>query len=356
MIIRRLIAITFLLFVFVGIAIAQDEQIEAMPEPVRITESYKPQYIPPSQLLEFLNVSKRGGNLSFRWNTGPEYHIVDIYHNESANLIVLSGSTDDVAYVKNLINLADIPPRQIEIEVMIIEIFTNKARDLGFDWDEMIHDNLRVRGTYASNEDDYIYIGSDNDRHTIRRSSAFNASIEFFDALKIIDEKGAGRIYSAPQILTLNNRRANILDGERVTYITRYGSYTNLYETDSLDAGLNLSVLPSLGESGYITLNIIAELTSLSSNISGSPVKSGQMLKNTIIVKDGESILLGGLNRTVDIESHKRFPILGHILPFIFSRKTTSQEEVQSYIILTPRVVDFNTDINDSTMKEIDGK
>jgi type II secretory pathway component GspD/PulD (secretin) len=153
----------------------------------------------------------------------------------------------------------------------------------------------------------------------------------------------------------VNNRRATILDGQRVTYITRYSSYTNLFETDTLDAGLTLSVLPSLGESGYLTLDIRAELTSLGSSISGSPIKDGQIVENTVVVKDGETVLLGGFQRSVDQRVHRRFPVLGHILPFIFSRVIVNHSVRESFVVLTPRVVDLAAGLDDRTRGILQG-
>ena len=66
-----------------------------------------------------------------------------------------------------------------------------------------------------------------------------------------------------------------------------------------MEAGLRLSVLPSLGENGYMTLDLRAELTSLTRTSPGSPVKDGQVVENTVMVKDGDSVLLGGFTRTV---------------------------------------------------------
>jgi type II secretory pathway component GspD/PulD (secretin) len=191
----------------------------------------------------------------------------------------------------------------------------------------------------------------------VRRDLHLSAGLNFSDVLSLLDEAGAATVRNAPRILTLNNRTASILDGERVTYVTRYSGYNDLFKTDSMDAGLALTVLPSLGESGYITLRINAELTSLgNSKISGSPVKEGQMVENTVIVKDGESILLGGLSRSVDQTVKKRFPILGHVLPFLFSREITIKENFESLIILTPTVVDFATALDEETMGLIEGK
>lgn len=168
-------------------------------------------------------------------------------------------------------------------------------------------------------------------------------------------EKGAATYRDAPRILTLNNHEATILDGQRVTYVTRYSSYANMFATDSMDAGLRLNVLPSLGESGYLTLAIRAELTSMSGSISGSPVKDGQIVENTIVVKDGETVLLGGFTRTVDHATRRDFPGLGRVLPFLFSRQTTTQSRRQSFIVITPHVVDLTGGLDTQTRGAVEG-
>ena len=290
------------------------------------------------------------------WETESGWHHLDIHVNDVANLLILSGQPDDLEYVSDLIREADVPPRQIEIEVKIVEISTSSAKDLGIDWEALlIRSRPRISYRYSDNETDNIRKVTLQPETRDQRDMEtevwdYNQALYISDALKLLDSSGVATIRTAPRILTLNNRRATILDGKRVTYITKYSAYTNLYETDSLDAGLTLSVLPSLGESGYITMQINAELTSLESErYSYSPIKSGQMLENTVIVKDGESVLLGGLSRTYETRVHKRFPLLGHILTGLFSREIMVNEEVESIMILTPHIVDFETALDDKT-------
>ena len=173
------------------------------------------------------------------------------------------------------------------------------------------------------------------------RETQVRSNPSLSNSLRLLEESGALTTRDAPRILTLNNRRADILDGQRVTYVTRYSSYTNLFATDSMDAGLKLSVLPSLGESGYLTLDIRAELTSFVNLVSGSPMKDGQMVENTVIVKDGETVLLGGFQRELEQRVHRTLPVLGHVLPFLFSRNETTHTTTRSFVMLTPSVVDL---------------
>jgi len=329
------------------------QELPTTAGPTTQVAAIKPNYLPPSEILDFLGVQGTGGRKILQWSTSDGRHSVEIRPNDVANLLILSGEASDVDFVEKLIREADIAPRQIEIEVKIVEVSTLKARDLGIDWNRVVdiinESNPRLTWNYNERETS----GQPKQNYN---NLNFSASFNLSNVLNFLDESGAATIRTAPRILTLNNRRATILDGQRVTYVTRYSSYTNLFETDSMDAGLTVSVLPSLGESGYITLDINAELTSLDKSISGSPIKDGQMVENTVIVKDGESVLLGGLTRMVEEKRRKRFPLLGHVLPFLFSREITARDEVESFIVLTPRVVDFSTALDEHTKSIIEGK
>ena len=340
----------------VSVALSGPPAAEEDPVPGRPAGSIttiKPAYLPPSDILGFLGVRMIGGRGIMEWETADHFHSVEIRCNDAANLLVLSGEPADVETVERMIQEADVAPHQIEIQVKIVEVRSSRAKDSGIDWqralDALQSANTRIYYDYdkldLDQQEGLIKNGTvtgevyerDESRHDLSVQSNFNLT----EVLRILDESGVGTIHNAPRILTLNNHPATILDGKRVTYVNRYSSYTNLYETESMDAGLTLSVLPSLGESGYITLHIDAELTALSGSISGSPVKQGQMLENTVLVRDGQSVPLGGLTRTVETTVHKRLPILGHAIPYLFSRKTTLQEEVETYLIITPRVVDL---------------
>jgi general secretion pathway protein D len=309
----------------------------------------KPSYLPPSKIIDFLGAKALvDGNTHLfiiRGSAGP----IEIRCNDMANLIILSGDHSDIDYVKKLITQADIPPLQIEIEVQIVEISKSKALNAGIDWDNLVRQTSSISGqfTYRRQDNRSPYPDDEEKRTDIV------ANTRLAGQLHLLDESGAAKIHNAPRILTLNNQPAQILDGQRVTYVTRYSSYSNLYETQTMDAGLTLNVLPSLGESGYISLHVSAELTSLYGTIADSPAKSGQMIDNTIIAKDGEPVVLGGLTKTIESSTHRRFPVLGYVLPFLFSQKVTSHEEVESYIILTPRVVDFATGLDEGAKKAL---
>ncbi|MBI5709788.1 MAG: hypothetical protein HZC42_05690 [Candidatus Eisenbacteria bacterium] len=320
----------------------------------------RPQYLPPAELGRVLGVRQVDARGVLEWQAPDGMHAVEVRRNDAANLLIFSGGAADVEAVEAMVRAADVAPRQIAVEARIVEVDESRTRDLGIDW-STLSTSAALRQEHArsvverSTRTPYGPSGPYRDEATQDRLDV-SSSAALYNSLKLLEEAGAATLRDAPRILTLNNRRATILDGQRVTYVTRYSSYANVFATDSMDAGLTLSVLPSLGESGYLTLEIRAELTTLRGDISGSPVKDGQIVENTVVVKDGETVLLGGFQRSTDRKVKRRFPVLGHALPFLFSREIVEHSRTQTFIAITPRVVDLAAAVDEKTRGLIEGK
>ena len=353
---RAALTLCLLICLALGVpAAAQEAQTIQAPAPQSmVTEVLTPDYLSPSELVGFLGTVTSGGVRYFFCDVMAQSRPVQVRFNDAANVVMLSGAPEDVAVAKDLVTSADVPPRQIIIETQIIEIDREQLDDLGIDWEDLLESsNLTIAHNYrrAKTERDQKSDGHESQSTITQtdRTTQLSGSLRLDRFINILAQSGAGTIHSAPRIVTINNRPAQILDGERVTYVNRYSSYTNLFETQTMDAGLSLYAVPSIGESGYITLDITAELTTLGQSVSGSPAKRGQILENTAVIKDGETFLLGGLNRSVDYVTKRRFPLLGHILPFLFSRQITTRTNYEVFVLLTPRVIDLEP-------QELDGR
>jgi type II secretory pathway component GspD/PulD (secretin) len=327
------------------------------------TQVVSPKFVSPEDLAAALGARDIGGRLLVTWGDGENRHEVTLRRNDAANRLVLDGTRDDVDLLAAQIEAFDVAPRQIALEARIIEVDTDKARDLGLDWDRIsvsltanFGRDVIGRSTTQTQRsgDPPIQYRNEQTLQDRNMTDSERAAAAFTSQLHLLESNGAATYRDAPRILTLNNRPATILDGDRTTYVTRYAAYNNLFETQTMDSGLRLKVTPSLGESGYLRLELQAELTSLSGNISGSPVKTGQIVENTVMAKDGETIVLGGFTRTADEHSRRDFPLLGRILPWLFSRDIVRQSHHESLIVITPHVVDLESklDPHDNQMLE----
>lgn len=263
--------------------------------------------------------------------------------NNSTNQVLLIGDSFSISNALQLIEFLDVPPRQIIIEAKIVEINNEKMSQLGMDWQSLLDRTVLLPSAYVEREIiKQPHIPSETEISRYRYQMQTHSNISIGELLKIIQDSDIGKIISVPRIVTTNNKMGTILDGSRITYVTRYSSYANIYETQEMTAGLSLSVIPSLGESGYLKLVVTAKLTSLGEIIAGSPSETGQIIQNTVIVKDGEEFLLGGFKKTETSKQTRKVPILGTILPFLFSRTTNVEIMKDFLIVLKPTVIDLN--------------
>ncbi len=162
---------------------------------------------------------------------------VKLLVNNSTNQLLRTGDSISISEAKNMIEFLDVAPRQIVIEAKIIELNNKRMKELGFDWQKFL-DNTRI-GEQLSVDAYQVkrqYQGNETEEKGIH--TALNGfiqhTISIGDLLKIIQENGIGKITNTPQIVTINNKTGILLDGSRVTYVARYSSYANIYETSDI--------------------------------------------------------------------------------------------------------------------------
>lgn len=306
------------------------------------TEIVHLQYITPIELMEELTTQYTFDGRNEVIINGRAVHFTI---NNATNQVMLTGNLNSISSALQLIKFLDVPSRQIVIEAKIVEINNEKLSELGMDWQYLLdRTELNTQG-YLNKAMDESTSDGVVDRKKSYNYRMWNNSQSYVragDFLKIIQEKEIGRVTNVPTIVTTNNKEGTILDGSRVTYVTRYSSNLELFETQEMTAGLYLSVIPSLGESGYLKLEITAKLTELGQIISGSPSETGQIIENTVIVKDGDEFILGGFKTTEKSQNKRKVPVLGTILPFLFSRTENIEIMKDFLIILKPTVIDLN--------------
>ncbi|MEO0137129.1 MAG: hypothetical protein ABIL40_04240 [candidate division WOR-3 bacterium] len=299
-------------------------------------------FISPAELVDnLLKQRQLDDNYILKTKQGD----VKLLVNNSTNQLLLTGDSISIYEAKNMIEFLDVAPRQIVVEAKIVELNNSRMKELGFDWqkfldntrisEQLLVDAYQVKRQYQGNE------AEEKSIHTAL-NGFIQHTISIGDLLKIIQENDIGKITNTPQIVTINNKTGILLDGSRVTYVARYSSYANIYETSELNAGLYLEVTPSLGDNDYLRLDVKAKLTTLGEAIGGSPSELGQQVQNTVIVKNGEEFLLGSFKKAEKIKLKRRVPLLGTILPFLFSRTYEVDTAKDFLVILKPIVVDLN--------------
>jgi general secretion pathway protein D len=184
-------------------------------------------------------------------------------------------------------------------------------------------------------------------------------NLSFF--VRALQTQGRLRVLSEPKIMTLNNRPAHIVVGQRVPIVTGSqvsdtGSLTQSVQYEQL--GIILEVIPHINPEGFIRLEIRQENSSIdptrsitissSTNANGeqtstsSPVFITRQAETQVSIKDGETIVIGGMISDEVREKHEKVPFFGDlpwVLGMLFSGRVQSTIKTELVIVLTPRVV-----------------
>ena len=167
-----------------------------------------------------------------------------------------------------------------------------------------------------------------------------------------MDTVGKTNILSNPRITVINNEEAKILVGSSEPYVTSEttttasGPTTTAESVNFIEVGVKLFVTPTIHGDGYVTMKIKPEVSSRTGSITTStnneiPVVETSEAETTVMVKDGVTIVIGGLIKEQDIRTVKKVPLLGDLpfLGFAFRNENKSIEKTEIVIFLTPRII-----------------
>lgn len=272
--------------------------------------------------------------------------------NTATNQLLLAGDGTAIEAARDLVAILDVPPRQIVIEARIVELNAGRAQDVGLDWQALLDRSyMQTSMFYSGNHRIDDSVDDSRAQEANHREEAvgswdkrasMNTNTPIGQVLRLVEETGAGEVKHMPQIVTTNNRLGEILDGNRMVYAARYASRDELFETETINAGLYLGVTPTLGAAGLLTMDVTAKLTDLAYGPGDSVGERGQIVSNRVLLRDGQTVLLGGLRRTEVRKEKRRVPILGWVLPFFFSRHVDVDLSRDVFVLLTPHVVDLD--------------
>jgi general secretion pathway protein D len=328
--------------------------------------------IPPAQQQEAVQRGLRSAVNNDRVKISPD---------KETNSLVIYADPDAYQSILDTIKYLDIPRKQVYVKAMIMEVNQNKDFTVGVQWnyfEDFTYDNgERVGGVFGRTGERFITSPAD-----IPSGAAFgvvgqgititqgNNTITFPNMTSFISAMAHDndvRILATPQIITMDNKEAEITVGSNVPYLTRESTdTTNLNNTvrtfDYRDVGVTLRLTPLINQQGNIRLELFQENTSLvegTGNQEFAPTTLKRTAKTTVTVKDGATMVIGGLigdtitNGESGVPLLRNIPILGHL----FKTNTNKKQKTNLFIFLTPRVIDTDvktTDLYKEKYGEID--
>ena len=272
----------------------------------------------------------------------------DIKIDEVANSLIVTDFPSNIQKVKNLLEKVDIPPRQVLIEAKIVDITSSDLEALGITYQlEYATDGgLWDRDTTTNEEIDYTMNLAEQSGDLAGAQFILNTltlkHITLTATLDALARDGKANVLASPSIAVLNGQEARIIIGERYPYKERTQTTTGTTETTKfVDIGTTLRVLPQINDDGYITMKVHPEVSSLADALDAGPRVTTREADTTVRVKEGETLIIGGLIKQDDAASTDKVPYLGDIplLGALFTRHEHEIEQKELAVFITPTIL-----------------
>jgi general secretion pathway protein D len=274
---------------------------------------------------------------------------VTIVPDQLTNSLLIRASQEDFQVLRQAIEQLDIRPLQVLIEVLIVEARHDRNFSLGAD----LFLPPNSLGGDATIEGRSIGGGLGNLVITLMNLGGIN-----LDAiLRTAQAKGDVEIVSRPVLLASNNTEARILVGSQRPFVQVSRSLpTDTPTRDQVvqyrDVGTKLTVRPTINEDGYVSLVIQQEINSATGETQfDAPVISTREAATQVLVRDGQTIVLGGLKDLQRDRNSSGVPVLSGIplLGGVFGTSSRRTNATELYLFLTPRIIRSDADANSVT-------
>ena len=282
--------------------------------------------------------------------------VVRIEANPYMNAIIIRDAPQRMAAYEGLIKAIDVEPQLVEIEATIIDINTNKLRQLGIDFRFSSGGFGALFGRGDSSDLQLLPNGAlsrrdqANNIAPVARGLALSTVIgggrEFLSRINALETKGAARVVSRPQVMTLSNIEA-VFDRTRTFYV-RVAGRQNV-DLFNVTAGTTLRVNPSVfrdHDQTRIRVLIGIEDGSLSGQtVDSIPIVDRSSVNTQALILEGESLLLGGLTADMDSNDVDKIPLLGDIplLGNLFKKQQKVRSRTERLFLITPRLVSLTS-------------
>jgi len=308
---------------------------------------------------------------------------VTITADKPTNSLIVVASPGDYETIKDVIEKLDIRRRQVYVEAAIIEMSLAKQRELGF---EFLYSPQTIQsggnapttplgGTNFGNIGNVVQNGpaglaglSGLNVGVIKGTFSYNGStfLNIGALLHALQTDGDVNVLSTPNILTLDNQKAEIMVGQNVPFISGQtqnavtGTGTLFNTIERKDVGITLKLTPQITSDDNVRLEIYQEISdvvpSSATSASAGLTTNKRSASTTVVVKDRQTMVIGGLIRDNLNTTTSKVPFLGDIpiLGWLFKYKTTRMEKTNLMIFITPYIIKNEDEATEITKKKND--
>jgi len=281
------------------------------------------------------------------------------------NTLIVQETIGKIDEIRYMLEQLDIPVRQVLIEARIVIARTNVGEELGVRWNVMQtarykedFNNVFIGGKGTGIEENIESLTQDNEFTIGTSTTALDFGITGGDAsslalgifddnglldveLSALESEGKADIVSTPKVLTADQQKARVASGTEIPY--QEASSSGATTTAFKEAVLSLEATPQITPDGRIIMDLKINQDSIGDidTASDIPVIDTNEVITSVIVDNGQTVVLGGVFRSEEIKSTAKTPFLGDlpVLGRLFRKNVTTQEKAELLVFITPKIV-----------------
>jgi type II secretory pathway component GspD/PulD (secretin) len=289
---------------------------------------------------EFLNFLEAGKNRR-------DMNRVTVQGIRRTSTLVVTDRPEKIQEVDIIIAELDRPPVQIMIESKLVELSPNYTDKLGIDWDKTLTTQLWDQTKIGEDKLDYSALSRSTEDLGNFKMGYLSAG-QYQVVLDFLKEKTDSKLVSNPRILALDNEESSISVGTTVPVprIQRgMGGTGDMVTFEYKEVNIQLNVTPHTGENSNVTMYVNPVIEEISGWVEyeehRAPVTDKRAVNSIVTVKDGETVVIGGLIKTQQIEVLKKVWFLGNLPLFgkLFQHKQFEDKQTDLMIFITPTIL-----------------
>jgi len=272
--------------------------------------------------------------------------------NESTNSLIVCDTEESVNKILIEIQKADLTPKQIMIEVLIIDVQLQNNTEIGVDWDILSSDNKDFSYRQSTVYPDRLSVTAPTtatiDSMTAYQNTGLGAEVaivtsDIRNVLHLLQEKKNVEIVASPRVLVVSGQKAEIKTVEEIPYQEKTDTSQGglLTSTQFKEVGVTMEVKASVTDEGKILLTVSpSQSVNTGTSISGVPVIDTRKASTTLLMDDGQVVVMGGLRRQDTQITKNQVPLLGDLplIGFIFSNNKKTVTNAELLVLLSPHI------------------
>lgn len=307
------------------------------------TRLYRPNYVPAAELQKLITPLLSEGLGTISVTTAAESGIAADSNNAGGNgyagqeALLVRDYEAVLLQVDQVVQQLDCQPEQVAIEAMVLSVALSDRNEVGVDF-EVLRNHVNI--ATGSPNTSVANVSVDNGGLKV---GFLDGSLSAFVAA--LESVGDTNVIATPRLMCLNKHRAEILIGQQLGYVSTTQTETSTTQSvEFLEVGTQLRIRPFISSDGMIRMEVHPELSTGTVTIEGGftlPNKEVTQVTTNIMVRDGNTVIIGGLLRDELKTNTTQLPLLGS-LPIagpLFRHKNEQIERREILVLLTPRIV-----------------